>query len=244
MAKKAISEISVKVVAASNDNAVAEEAIPPGSNVLPRTATPDEQDVHWLFNWAEGDMGAPPAVSVHQQSLTGRVSGAGGPSRDHEPGEGERAAARRSSRIRAILLALPPEQVSALARWSVAPSRIPAPIGQAFGRLSAVTGLTPGYREIGGGEALHEACELAVARVKGDKVLSIRRHLAKVKLEVIHRQAEALLAEAWAGYAKAREAHDAARRPRPRRDPLAEAIAFVTGQIAANEGAASAQGAQ
>ncbi len=217
--------------------------VPAGSNVLPPEASADEKDVHWLFNWAEGEMGAAPSVSIHQQSLA-RVGGTAGPTRDYEPGEAERAAARRNSRVRSILLMLTPTQVSVLARWSAAPSRIPGAIFGAFGRLSAVTGLTAGYREIGGGEALQEACDLVAAKVKHDKVQSIRRHLAKVKVEVIHRQAAVLLEEAWAAYAKARETYDLQHQPRVRRDRLGEALALLGGQLAEGLSATRAQGAR
>lgn len=136
-----------------------------------------------------------------------------------EPNDHERAAARRSSRIRTILLRLRPEQVSVLARWSAPPAKIPEPIFACFGRLSAVTGVTAGYREIGGGAALLESCERVAEKRprKGKKVAGqagnaphdFLRDLAQTKLTVIRGQAERLLVEAFAAYAVARAAVDA-----------------------------------
>lgn len=40
-----------------------EGPIPPRSNVLPKTATGDEVDVHWIFNWADGKLEPAPFTS-------------------------------------------------------------------------------------------------------------------------------------------------------------------------------------
>lgn len=221
--------------------------LPPRSNVLPKTATKDEHDIHWHFNWAEGEMEPAPFSSLYDQALTKVRVQVSPQLKTQEPGDRERAAARRSSRILKIMKRIEPRHVSVLARWSAPPSRIPEPIWSCFGRLSAVTGVTPGYREIGGGAALVENCARVTAKAKRVKgATDFLRELARTKIAVIRGQAERLQEEAFAAYAKARVEVDAdevaqAARKRNHRTPALAQLAALFPEAANDGGAALAQ---
>lgn len=204
------------------------DVIPANWNVLPRTATADEVDVHWFFNWSEGDMLPRPMLNPWERATIGKRVRT---SDDRSPVDlpGVRRAAARSSRIRRVLLELPPLYVSVLARWAAPPVRYREPVRARFARLSAVAALTSGFEEIGGAEAFYIACERAAAPRSTDGTENFQRHHAKIKLAVIEEQAKELLVDAFARYRVAHaqlrsEEARAAARKRHMREPAISAV--------------------
>ncbi|MBI2388657.1 MAG: hypothetical protein HYV09_03485 [Deltaproteobacteria bacterium] len=179
------------------------DVVPAEWNVLPRTATRDEIDVHWFFNWAEGDMMPRPQLNPWERATIGKRVHTND-RKDAVDFPGVRRAATRSSHVRSVLVALSPQQVSALARWAAPPVRYRDAVRARFGRLSAVAALTEGFEEIGGTEEFYRACERAQSPRSTDGTENFLRHAAKVKLAVIEEQAQALLAEAFTAYAAER----------------------------------------
>lgn len=212
------------------------EVVVAASNVLPKEATRDEVDVHWHFNWAEGELTQPAVYSLYDQALLGKRVQTSAFVTPPEPSPVQLTAAARSRRILGALHRLSPTHVSALARWTAPPVRYPEPVFSLFGRLSAVAALTEAFDEIGGSAAYVDACRRASGkRDKEDGTANFLRHAARVKLDVVREQAEALLREAFAAYASARAAVDAetaaaARNKRTTRTPH---LVSVTERVAA-----------
>jgi len=181
-------------------------AIAPESNVLPTTATRDEIDVHWIFNFEEADIAPAQSYSVYDQAILGRrVQTSKRNVTPAEPSPSQCEAARRSSRVRRVLGRLSHTQVNALARWAAPPKRAHEAVRAIFGRLSFVTALTEGFEEIGSTDAFIKACVRAQGkRDKEDGTVNFLRHAARVKLAVVKEQAEEVLRDAFAAYARER----------------------------------------
>ncbi len=178
------------------------DVIPAHWNVLPQDATRDEVDVHWFFNWSEGDMLPRPMLNPWERATIGkRVRTSDDQNLVELPGV--RRAVSRSSRIRRVLLALPPFYVSALARWAAPPVRYREAVRARFARLSAVAALTKGFDDLGGSDAFYRSCELAAAPRSADGTENFEQEVAKMKLAVIEEQAKNLHFEAFARYAAA-----------------------------------------
>jgi hypothetical protein len=234
-------------VSITNTDVTTDDAtvISPESNVLQKGATKDEVDVHWHFNFAEGELSPPVMYSPYDQALLGRRVSTSGYVEIPEPSPLRLAAATRSRRIRAILDRLSPTHVSALCRWSAPPSRIPADVRTLFGRLAAVAALTSSFDEIGGSARFLETCARANARKdRGDGTANYLRHHARVKLAVVREEAQAVIAAAFAAYAAARVAvDDEARRSQALRvSRRAPALARVAKRHPANDTAVSERG--
>lgn len=204
------------------------DVIPADWNVLPRTATSEEVDVHWFFNWSEGDMLPRPMLNPWERATVGKRVRT---SDDSSPVDlpGVRRAAARSSRVRRVLLELPALYVSVLARWAAPPVRYRDAVRARFARLSAVAGLTSGFEEIGGSEAFYVACERAAGPRSTDGTVNFQRHHAKIKLAVIEEQAKELLVDAFAQYRAAQaqlrsEEARAVARKRQMREPAITAV--------------------
>ncbi len=229
-------------VASIGPSATTTETQDPRSNVLPAGATRDEVDVHWHFNWSEGELSPSPLYTPFDQGLLGCRVRASVYVTPPEPNPRQVAAAERSRRVRAALIRLSPEHVSALARWAAPPMRYPDVVFGLFGRLSALSALTESFEEIGGSGAFIEACRRATSkRDKEDGTVNFLRHAARVKLEIIRAEAETILRDAFASYALARAAIDAeaagvARRKRRLQSPK---LVAVTERSATRTGAPS-----
>jgi hypothetical protein len=234
-----MSNATTKTASANTNTATEAATYAPESNVLPKTATRDEVDLHWFFNFAEADLAQPQMHSPYEQALLGRrVQSSPGSAAPVEPTAMQLDAAGRSSRVRKILDRLPPQAVSALARWAAPPARAPEPVRAIFGRLAFVTGITEAYEEIGGSRAFVEACTRAVQkRDKEDGTVNFLRHAARVKLEVLREEAQTLLTSAFEAFATARAVVDAEESTRKAKRDAARAphLAALTEQANAND---------
>jgi hypothetical protein len=213
------------------------EIVPDTWNVLPRGASRDEVDVHWFFNWSEGDMTPRPLLNPWERGCIGKRVKTNDRTEICEL-PGVRRAAARSSRVRRVLVALDPVHASALARWSAPPNRYPDAVRASFGRLSAVAALTEAFEEIGGTTPFVRACERAAGPRTKDGAENFLRHHAKVKVDVIRAQAEALLAAAFEAYRVERAKVDAeSRRVAERRErDRAPAINAIVTAANGNDG--------
>lgn len=209
-------------------------AVSPECNVLPRTATRDEVDVHWFFNWAEADIATTPFYSPYERGLLGERSKVR--SSVPEPGPRECAAAGRSSQVRRVLVQMEPRLVSALARWAASPRRIPEAPRTLFGRLAGVAVLTPAVDSLGGAHAFIANCQRAVEKRDKDGAANFLRHQARVSLVRVRAEAEALARQAFEVYARERARLAA----EPKRRPTTPGRRALAAMAARNEGGADA----
>lgn len=222
---------SASATTADDENVV----VLPEANVLPKGATRDEVDIHWLFNFAEADIAPPPAYTPYDQALLGRrVQTSSYNIAPPEPNDAQLRAASRSSRVLRTLARLSPRQISALARWAAPPVRAPESVRALFGRLAFVTALTEAFEEIGSSENFVRACTRANGkRVKDDGTANFLRHAARVKLAIVREQAEEILRDAFVAYGNARsdvaadEQRADARAARERAPALADILALA-----------------
>ncbi|MGZ6067057.1 MAG: hypothetical protein ACXWVM_31960 [Polyangiales bacterium] len=185
----------------SNDtNDIDLETISPLSNVLPKGAAKDEVDIHWHFNWAEADLAPTGGRTLHEQALLGRRVSSTTRTEVQEPSTEQLRAADRSSRVRRALTRIEPRHVSALARWSAPPTRIPEEARTLFGRLAGVMTLTPSFDEMGGTDGFLLACRRAQSKREKSSPANFLRHRARVTLALVAEEAEALIKEAFAAY--------------------------------------------
>ena len=182
------------------------DSLHPDSNVLSARASRDEVDVHWFFNWAEGELTSNPAYSIFQQQMLGARCARGIKQHVTEPTEEQLASAARARRVAHVLDRIGSEHVLVLQRWAAAPRSYPEPLRRQFKRLAGLALRTRICRFIGGPSALVSICE--IARVKPSNETGTDLQVAQREIQLARTEAENVLRDAFAIFATEREMED------------------------------------